>query len=167
MKGKPGILVVDDDENDLRMIDLTLNGGAHPTVVRYLHDGGEVLDYLYQRGRFQDSPAESPIFILLDLHMPRVDGWEVLRQIKSDERLKWIPVVIFSSSARERDVRHSYDLGANAYVVKPIDFAQFQGALTAIITFWGGCNHRLHLERLQPPSPAGLMERAPQSSPSP
>jgi two-component system response regulator len=153
MNENPGILVVDDDENDLRMIDMAFNRGERPPTVRYLHDGGEALDYLYERGRFKHSRLESPAFILLDLHMPRVDGWEVLRQVKSDEKLKCIPIVIFSSSARDMDVRHCYDLGANAYVVKPIDFALFEETLTAIKSFWSGCNHSLSTRLTEiPPS---------------
>lgn len=143
MNDKPGILVVDDDENDLRLIDLALKLGAHPPAVRYLHDGGEALDYLYARGSYKEEPTESPAFILLDLHMPRVDGWEVLRQVKSDDRLRGIPIVIFSSSARETDVRHCYALGANAYVVKPIDYDDFQRVISGITTFWSECNHSL------------------------
>lgn len=134
------ILVADDDENDLRMIELALNEDDHPAVVRFVRDGAEALDYLHARGRFSQGRVENPALILLDLHMPRVDGWEVLRQAKADERFKWIPIVIFSSSAREMDVRHCYDLGANAYVVKPIDYARFREAISAIKAFWAGCN---------------------------
>jgi CheY-like chemotaxis protein len=143
MNTNPGILVADDDENDLRMIEMALNRGEQSTAVSYVHDGGEALDYLYGRGRFAHQGVESPGLILLDLHMPRVDGWEVLKQVKADERLKWIPVVVFSSSAREVDVRHCYDLGANAYVVKPIDFEQFQQTIEAIEAFWVVCNQSL------------------------
>lgn len=144
MKGGSNILVADDDVNDLRMIEMAMNQGDHVPVVRYVQDGDEALDYLYERGPFGHREEESPTLILLDLHMPRVDGWEVLRQVKADERLKWIPIVIFSSSAREVDVRHCYDLGANAYVVKPVDYLKFQQAISAIKAFWAGCNHSLH-----------------------
>lgn len=134
------ILVADDDENDLRMIEMALNDDDHPLPARYVRDGVEALDYLHARGRFSEDRGEDPALILLDLHMPRVDGWEVLRQVKSDERLRRIPVVIFSSSAREVDIRHCYDLGANAYAVKPIDYARFQETIRAIKAFWTGCN---------------------------
>jgi len=142
---KTSILVADDDDNDLRMIEMALSGDGRPPGVRFVHDGGEALDYLYARGRYSQGQGESPALILLDLHMPRVDGWEVLRQVKSDDRLKSIPIVIFSSSARETDVRHCYDLGANAYVVKPIDFPRFQEVVSAIKTFWTECNHSVRL----------------------
>lgn len=138
---KPSILVADDDENDLRMIEMALNDGGQPPLVRFVRDGAEALDYLHGRGRFAQGRGGMPALLLLDLNMPRVDGWEVLRQVKGDERLKWLPVVIFSSSARESDVRHCYDLGANAYVVKPIDYPRFQETIGAIKAFWAGCNH--------------------------
>ncbi len=140
-KEPASILVADDDENDLRMIEMALGQIDQRPTVHYVHDGGEAIDFLFGRGRFAQQRIESPLFMLLDLHMPRVDGWEVLRQVKADERLKCIPVIIFSSSAREVDVRHCYELGANAYVVKPIDFEQFQRTIAAIGTFWSGCNH--------------------------
>ena len=143
MNLSPDILVADDDENDLRMIDMALKRGERAPAVRYVHDGGEALDYLYGRGRFEQRRSETPGLILLDLHMPRVDGWEVLRQVKSDDQLKWIPIVVFSSSARDVDVRHCYELGANAYVVKPIDYALFQQTIGAIEAFWIVCNHSL------------------------
>lgn len=135
------ILVADDDENDLRMIEAALNDDDQPPQVRYARDGVEALDYLHARGRFSGGRGESPTFILLDLHMPRVDGWEVLRQVKADDGLKRIPIVIFSSSAREVDVRLCYDLGANAYAVKPIEYDRFRQTIGAIKTFWAGCNH--------------------------
>lgn len=138
---KTTILVVDDDENDLRMIEMALIEDDQPLFVRYVRDGAEALDYLLARGRYSPGPAECPALILLDLHMPRVDGWEVLRQVKGDDRLKWIPIVIFSSSARDVDVRQCYALGANAYVVKPIDYTRFRETISAIRTFWAGCNH--------------------------
>ncbi len=138
---KTSILVADDDENDLRMIEMVLNDGDAPPSVHYVRDGAEALDYLHGRSCLGEDDSEMPAFLLLDLHMPRVDGWEVLKQVKSDEKLRCLPVVIFSSSARDSDVRECYELGANAYVVKPIDFAQFQETLGAIKAFWLGCNH--------------------------
>ncbi len=135
------MLVVDDDENDLRMIAAALPGGGPAPVLCVAHDGVEALDYLYARGRFHGRRADPPGVVLLDLHMPRVNGWEVLRQVKSDATLRLIPVVVFSSSARESDIHHSYELGANAYVVKPIDYAHFRRTIAAIAEFWLSCNH--------------------------
>lgn len=149
------ILVADDDENDRRMIEMALTDDDQPALVRYARDGVEALDYLHARGRYSQYRGESPALILLDLHMPKVDGWEVLRQVKADERLKWIPIVIFSSSAREVDVRQCYDLGANAYAVKPIDYARFRKYISAIVAFWAGCNLSVRAgpQTLHPPSP--------------
>jgi len=137
------ILVADDDEHDLAMICAAFQkaGGARLRV-NCVHDGAEALDFLYGRGGFASRELAPPAFLLLDLHMPRVNGWEVLRQVKEDASLSAIPVVIFSSSARDADVRRCYDLGANAYVVKPIDFGEFESVIGATEAFWVRCNHR-------------------------
>jgi two-component system response regulator len=140
MNAGPGLLLVDDDENDLRMIAAVLGGTNAIAAVNFVHDGAEALDYLHGRGAFAAEPPPLPGLILLDLHMPRVNGWEVLRQVKGDERLRSIPIVIFSSSARDSDVAQSYALGANAYVVKPIDFTEFGRVVRAIQGFWLQCN---------------------------
>lgn len=142
---KPGaaILVADDDEHDLAMICAVLQkaDGAQDRV-SCVRDGAEALDFLYARGGHAARPPGDPAFMLLDLHMPRVNGWEVLRQVKADPGLRAIPVVIFSSSARDADVRRCYDLGANAYIVKPIDFGEFQAVLDATGRFWARFNQR-------------------------
>ena len=135
MKNPTNILLVDDDENDLLMIMAALKRNGAPTVTM-AHDGAEAIDYLQARGRFKDRPPGNPSLMLLDLHMPRVDGWEVLRHTKSHPQFRLTPVVVFSSSARESDVRLSYELGANAYVVKPIDYVLFQRAIQEIEAFW-------------------------------
>lgn len=142
MNPRPCILVVDDDENDLRMIAGALPSGGDRPEVFFARDGEEALDFMYQRGAYQSRPGGTPGLMMLDLHMPRVNGWEVLRQMKSDPQLRWVPVVIFSSSARDSDVCDSYELGANAYVVKPIDFELFRQTVRAIDTFWINCNYR-------------------------
>lgn len=138
------ILVADDDEHDLTMICAVLEreGGGAPAP-RCVRDGQEALDFLYGAGVFQGRPPGDPAVVLLDLHMPRINGWEVLRQVKADPALRAIPVIVFSSSARESDLRRCYDLGANAYVVKPIDFAQFQEVVRVIAMFWLRCNATL------------------------
>jgi CheY-like chemotaxis protein len=136
MNKHSGILVVDDDENDLQ---LTLSALARqdPAVdVVIVHDGVQALDYLYCRGEFKSRPPGNPEVVLLDMHMPRASGIEVLRQIKSDSVLRTIPVVIFSSSRRPADVFQSYQLGANAYVVKPVDYRQFMDTVHDIRSFW-------------------------------
>ncbi len=140
MKRFPCLLVADDDENDLRLIARALPANAPEHPVCFVHDGSEALDYLYGRGQFAQREPEAPGCVLLDLHMPRVNGWDVLRQVKGDARLKPIPIVIFSSSDRERDIHRSYELGATAYVVKPIDSAAFRQTVAKIQAFWITCN---------------------------
>jgi CheY-like chemotaxis protein len=142
MNTRPCILVVDDDENDLRMIAGALPKGGDRPEVCFAHDGEEALDFVYERGAFKSRTSGMPGLVMLDLHMPRVNGWEVLRQMKSDPQLRWVPIVIFSSSARDSDVCDSYELGANAYVVKPIDFELFRQTVKSIDSFWINCNYR-------------------------
>jgi len=108
--------------------------------VLVVHDGEEALNYLYRRGQFRMRAAGNPVVVLLDLKLPKVDGLEVLRQIKSDENLKTIPVVMLTSSREEQDVVKSYQLGVNAYVVKPIDFNDFVNAVKEIGLFWAVVN---------------------------
>lgn len=114
--------------------------------VDVVHDGVEALDYLYRRGAYADRNGEQPIVILLDLKMPKVDGLEVLRQMKSDPALRSIPVVMLTSSREERDLVQSYQLGVNAYVVKPVDFGQFINSVKQLGCFWAIIN--------EPPSSA-------------
>ena len=134
------ILLVEDDPKD---IDLTLTALdeyhlANEVVVA--RDGEEALDYLYSRGSFQLRTGENPAVLLLDLKLPKIDGLEVLQQIKSDENLKMIPVVVLTSSREERDMVASYKLGVNAYVVKPVDFHEFVNAIKELGVFWAVIN---------------------------
>lgn len=101
-----------------------------------VNDGEQALDYLYARGNFANRHAGNPVLVLLDLKMPKVDGLEVLRMIKEDERLRTIPVVMLTSSREEQDVVRSYKLGSNAYVVKPVDFHSFVEAVKQLGAFW-------------------------------
>jgi CheY-like chemotaxis protein len=134
------ILLVEDDPKD---IDLTLTALdeyhlANEVVVA--RDGEEALDYLYSRGSFQLRTGENPAVLLLDLKLPKIDGLEVLQQIKSDENLRMIPVVVLTSSREERDMVASYKLGVNAYVVKPVDFHEFVNAIKELGVFWAVIN---------------------------
>jgi DNA-binding response OmpR family regulator len=130
-------------EDDPRDTELTLtaleeyNLGNEVIVTR---DGEEALDYLYCRGGFHGRTTDNPAVLLLDLKLPKVDGLEVLQQIKSDERLKMIPVVVLTSSREERDMVASYKLGVNAYVVKPVDFHEFVNAIRELGIFWAIIN---------------------------
>ena len=134
------ILLVEDNLND---IELTLAALRHNHLVNEIvvaRHGGEALDYLYRRADFQDRPNENPIVVFLDLKMPKVDGLEVLRQMKRDELLKVIPIVMLTSSREEADLIESYQLGVNAYVVKPVDFQQFSDAIEQLGMFWAVLN---------------------------
>jgi CheY-like chemotaxis protein len=134
------ILIVEDDPND---VELTLNALtdfnlANEVVVT--RDGQQALDYLYYRGDFSTRSSDNPAVMLLDLKLPKVDGLEVLQQIKSDDRLKMIPVVVLTSSQEEKDMMRSYALGVNAYVVKPVDFHEFVNAVKELGVFWAVIN---------------------------
>src|ERR1700746_3131279 len=116
------ILLVEDDPKDVELTLTALEEYNLANEVVVARDGQEALDYLYCRGQFSTRPHDNPAVLLLDLKLPKVDGLEVLDQIKSDERLKMIPVVVLTSSREESDMVKSYQLGVNAYVVKPVDF---------------------------------------------
>lgn len=134
------ILLVEDDPRD---VELTLTAlGEHNLAndVRVVRDGAEALDYLYRRGAFNLHAPGNPAVILLDLKLPKIDGIEVLRQIRADEQLNMIPVVALTSSREERDLAEAYQLGVNAYVVKPVKFSEFMTALKQIGLFWAFIN---------------------------
>jgi CheY-like chemotaxis protein len=130
------ILLAEDSSQD---VELTLNALAEHNItnaVDVARDGAEALDYLYKRGKFAGRQGGNPVLVLLDLKMPRMDGLEVLRSVKADPQLRAIPVVILSSSREEQDVVRSYELGVNAYVVKPVEFDQFIRAVRDLGLFW-------------------------------
>lgn len=134
------ILLVEDDVNDRELALEALTRRKLANEVIALRDGAEALDYLYGRGAFADRPSELPVVVLLDLKMPKVDGLQVLATMRSDHRLRTIPVVILTSSREERDLVESYRLGVNAYVVKPVDFSAFVEAVEQIGCFWALVN---------------------------
>lgn len=134
------MLLVEDDARDIELTLEALEESNLANEVDVVRDGKEALDYLAYRGKFADRPHETPAVVLLDLKMPKVSGIEVLRQIKNDANLKMIPVVVLSSSAQERDVVESYQLGVNAYVVKPVDIQQFLEAIRKLGLFWALVN---------------------------
>jgi len=129
------ILMVEDDPRDTELTLTALEEYNLGNEVIVTRDGEEALDYLYCRGAFQGRTTDNPAVLLLDLKLPKVDGLEVLQQIKSDERLKMIPVVVLTSSREERDMVASYKLGVNAYVVKPVDFHEFVNAIKELGIF--------------------------------
>lgn len=130
------ILLVDDSPLDTEMALNALKQYRLGNEVVMLRDGVEALDYLYRRGDYTTRDDGSPAVILLDLKMPKVDGLEVLRTIKADAELRMIPVVVMTSSREEQDLVKSYELGANGYVVKPLDFSAFVEAIRLVGSFW-------------------------------
>jgi CheY-like chemotaxis protein len=134
------ILLVEDDPND---VELTLTALADYNLANEVvvaHDGAQALDYLYCRGEYATRNQVSPAVLLLDLKLPKVDGLQVLKQIKSDDKLRLIPVVVLTSSHEEKDMVTSYRLGVNAYVVKPVDFHEFVNAIKELGIFWAVIN---------------------------
>jgi CheY-like chemotaxis protein len=134
------ILIVEDDPNDVELTLTALEEYKLANEVVVTRDGEEALDYLYCRGNYQGRTNGNPAVLLLDLKLPKRDGREVLQQIKSDEKLKMIPVVVLTSSHEEKDVVASYKLGVNAYVVKPVDFHEFVNAVKELGIFWAVIN---------------------------
>jgi CheY-like chemotaxis protein len=134
------ILMVEDDPKDVELTLTALEDYNLANEVVVARDGEEALDYLYCRGNFTTRSSENPAVLLLDLKLPKVDGLEVLQQIRSDEKLKLIPVVVLTSSHEEKDMVASYRLGVNAYVVKPVDFHEFVNAIKELGVFWAVIN---------------------------
>ena len=134
------ILLVEDDPKDVELTLTALEEYNLANEVVITRDGAEALDYLYCRGSHAGRPAENPAVLLLDLKLPKVDGLEVLQAIKSDDKLKMTPVVVLTSSREEKDMVRSYQLGVNAYVVKPVDFHEFVNAIKELGVFWAVIN---------------------------
>jgi CheY-like chemotaxis protein len=134
------ILLAEDNSKD---VELTLEAMAENSlanIIIVVKDGVEALEYLRCQGKYKLRKAGNPALILLDIKMPRMDGIEVLRNIRGDSKLKKIPVVILTSSLEEQDIITTYELGVNAYVVKPVDFKQFTSAVKQIGSFWAVLN---------------------------
>ena len=134
------ILLAEDSEKDIELTLEALEEHHLANDVVVVRDGEEALDYLHRRGKFAGNTDVQPVLVLIDLQMPKVEGMEVLRQIKADPELKRIPVVMMTSSREERDVVNSYDLGVNAYVVKPVKFVDFVDSVKQLGVFWALVN---------------------------
>src|SRR6516162_994735 len=145
------ILLVEDDPKDVELTMTALEEYNLSNEVVVASDGEEALDYLYHRGKFQLRSGENPAVMLLDLKLPKVDGLEILQRIKGDDDLKMIPVVVLTSSREEKDMVRSYQLGVNAYVVKPVDFHEFVNAVKELGVFWAVINE----------PPPGSIKKAP------
>ena len=134
------ILMVEDDPKDVELTLTALEEYNLANEVIVTRDGEQALDYLHCRGEYKTRSSGNPAVMLLDLKLPKVDGLEVLKQIKSDGELRMIPVVVLTSSKEEKDMVASYKLGVNAYVVKPVDFHEFVNAIKELGVFWAVIN---------------------------
>jgi CheY-like chemotaxis protein len=134
------ILLVEDDKRDVELTLTALEENRLANEVVVVRDGAEALDYLFRRGLFKLRREGNPAVVLLDLKLPKVNGLEVLAQLKTNPELRKVPVVMLTSSAEEPDLKNAYDLGVNAYVVKPVDFQEFVRALREIGLFWAVIN---------------------------
>lgn len=153
MKAYKRILLVEDDENDADLTLTALNEHHLANGVDWVRDGEEALEYLYRRGRHARRSPGNPIVVLLDIKMPRVDGLEVLRQLRADPALMMTPVVMLTSSREEHDLLRCYRLGVNGYVVKPVEFESFSQAVAKLGVFWALVNEPPPLPALAVPNP--------------
>jgi CheY-like chemotaxis protein len=136
------ILLVEDNPNDVELILASLKAFKLANSIDVVYDGVEAMEYLRYEGKFKKRKPEYPSVVLLDIKMPRMDGIEVLEAIRKDQNLKFIPVVMLTSSREDQDLMKSYSLGVNAYVVKPVDFDQFTEAIKTLGFFWAILNVR-------------------------
>jgi CheY-like chemotaxis protein len=140
---KTDILLVEDSQEDADLAMHALRAENLANNILIARDGEEALDFLFCRGKFADRSFDfPPKLVLLDLKLPKIDGIEVLRQLKADPRTRAIPVVILTSSKEERDLVHGYDLGANSYIQKPVDFDQFRKTVKTVGLYWMVINQR-------------------------
>jgi len=152
------ILLAEDDPRDVELTLAALAEHQLANEVMVTHDGAEALDYLFRRGAFLGRTGGHPVAILLDLKMPRVNGLEVLRILKADPELKTIPIIMLTSSREEPDLTQCYQLGVNAYVVKPVDFVEFMDAVKGLGVFWVAINEPPPISRAQPETAAGATD---------
>ena len=134
------ILLIEDSPVDAEMTVDALRQAHLANPVVHVEDGVDGLDWLYARGSFAGRPEDDPVVVLLDIKMPRMNGLDVLKQMRADERFRHLPVVILSSSREETDLARSWDLGVNGYVIKPVDVGQFFQAVRTLGQFWAVLN---------------------------
>lgn len=134
------ILLAEDDPRDVELTLEALNEHNIANLIDVVNDGAEALDYLYHRGNYAGRKNGNPAVVLLDLKMPRLNGIDVLKVIKADPALKTIPIVVLTSSREETDLKTCYELGVNAYVVKPVEFGDFIDAVKTLGSFWAILN---------------------------
>jgi CheY-like chemotaxis protein len=137
MKDRDTLVLIEDNPDDAALAMRALRNNKIANNVVLLEDGAKALDYLFATGQFEGrNVSDAPCLILLDLKLPRIDGLDVLKRIREDERTKLIPVVVLTSSSEERDLVESYNLGANSYILKPVDFEQFVEAVQTLGLYW-------------------------------
>ena len=149
------ILLVEDNPRDLELTLVALERSQLANEVIVLRDGAEALNYLCRRGDHAERAEGNPAVMLLDLKLPKVDGLEVLKAVRDSEELRSIPVVMLTSSREEPDLQRAYELGVNAYVVKPVEFKEFVSAISDLGIFWAVLN--------EPPPGSLRLQRRPQS----
>ena len=136
MNENPCILLAEDSAHDVELTIAALQEHRLANEIVVVNDGAQALDFLYFRGPFASRAGGNPALVLLDLKMPKVDGLDVLRIVKSDSRLRMIPIVMLTSSREEQDLVRSYELGVNSYVIKPVDFQAFVEAVKSLGIYW-------------------------------
>jgi CheY-like chemotaxis protein len=137
MKAPLEILLVEDNPQEAELTIRALKKRTLANHFVHVHDGQEAIDFIFNRGTYKGTEAyEMPKVVLLDLKLPKLDGIEVLRQLRADERTRLVPVVVLTSSREDRDVIEAYQLGANSYIVKPVDFEKFLEVVSNMITYW-------------------------------
>ena len=137
------VLLADDNATDAELTTRALNLGGVSRNIVWVQDGEAALNYLLRKGPYADRQAGNPRLMLLDLHMPKIDGLDVLARIKADPQLRLIPIVIMSSSDQESDMIRSYEKHANSYIVKPVDFKQFTEQVSTLGQYWMKVNRTL------------------------
>lgn len=140
MENLPHILLAEDSSNDIELLLSIFEDNSLGNEIDVVRDGVDLMDFLKYRGRHEHREKYQPVVILLDIKMPRMNGIEVLKEIKNDPELKSIPVVMLTSSNLDKDIMDSYNMGVNAYVIKPVNFAEFVTAMKNIGVFWGILN---------------------------
>lgn len=136
MTTEPLVFLIDDDANDEELARIALERAKIPHRLVVARDGAEALDWLFSRGTHAGRPEGTPRVILLDLKLPKMNGLEVLEQIRGNEGTRMLPVVVFTSSVEGRDLTESYSRGANAYIRKPVDFRQYKALVADVGNFW-------------------------------
>ena len=130
--------MADDDPDDRILMKEALQENDLPSIIHFVEDGKELMDYLYKKGKFAITDTFRPALILLDLNMPKVDGREALRLIKSDPHLRRIPVIVLTTSRTEEDISKTYDLGVNSFICKPVSFTELVEVTSEIGSYWFG-----------------------------